>query len=85
MGRFPNSAYTTNKVPTETQEQIALMEWAAVMQGRYAELALLFHIPNEGKRSYQVGGQMRRMGLKRGVPDLFCLLRGAAGTGCSWR
>ena len=70
MGRFPNSAYPTN--PTETQEQIALIDWAAVMQGRYAELALLFHIPNEGKRSYQAGGQMRRMGLKRGVPDL-CL------------
>ena len=69
MGRFPNNAY--RDYPTEAQEQIALLDWAAVMQGRYAELALLFHIPNEGKRSYQVGGQMRRMGLKRGVPDLF--------------
>lgn len=62
---------TRNNTPTETQEQIALLDWAAVMQGRYKELALLFHIPNEGKRSYRVGVELRRMGLKRGVPDLF--------------
>lgn len=60
-----------NDTPTETQEQIALLDWAAVMQGRYKELALLFHIPNEGKRSYRVGVELRLMGLKRGVPDLF--------------
>lgn len=61
-----------NNTPTETQEQIALLDWAAVMQGRYKELSLLFHIPNEGKRSERYGRELRRMGLKRGVPDL-CL------------
>lgn len=60
-----------NNTPTETQEQIALLDWAAVMQGRFPELTLLFHIPNEGKRSYRVGVELRLMGLKRGVPDLF--------------
>lgn len=56
---------------TETQEQTLLFEWADVMQGKYPELAMLFHVPNEGKRSYIAGKQLRNMGLKRGVPDVF--------------
>lgn len=31
----------------------------------------VIHIPNEGKRSYQYGAMLRRMGLRRGFPDLF--------------
>lgn len=60
-----------DQCPSETQEQIWLFEWAAAMQGKCPELALLFHVPNEGKRSYVVGKQLRAMGLKRGVPDVF--------------
>ena len=37
-------------VPTEDEEQIAVMSWAALMEGRYPELRLLHHIPNGGKR-----------------------------------
>lgn len=59
-------------IPTEAQEQTMLIEWAEMMQGRYPELALLFHIPNEGRRSYQYGRELKRQGLKKGVPDL-CL------------
>lgn len=35
-------------------------------------LKLLYHIPNEGKRSVSYGAALRRQGMKRGVPDL-CL------------
>jgi len=34
------------------------------------ELGLIYHIPNEGKRSPQEGARLKREGLKAGVPDL---------------
>lgn len=59
-------------MPTESEEQQALFQWASIQAGRYPELALLYHIPNEGKRSRATGGRMRAEGLKPGVPDI-CL------------
>lgn len=56
----------------ETGEQQAVLEWAALQSGKWPELELLYHIPNEGKRSGAAGEALRRMGMKRGVPDL-CL------------
>lgn len=60
------------RIPTEAQEQFALFRWAAYEAGRWPELHLLYHIPNEGKRSVVTGGRMRQEGLKKGVPDI-CL------------
>ena len=31
----------------------------------------IIHIPNEGKRSPRQGKELKEMGLRRGVPDLF--------------
>lgn len=59
-------------IPTESEEQQALFRWAEWASGQYPELKLLYHIPNEGKRSKGTGGRMRAEGLKKGVPDL-CL------------
>ena len=59
-------------VPTESQEQQRLFQWAKMEQGKYPELALLYHIPNEGKRSRITGRRMVAEGLKKGVPDI-CL------------
>lgn len=59
-------------VPTESIEQQHLFAWAAFMEGRYPEIALMYHIPNEGKRSKATGGRLRAEGLKKGVPDI-CL------------
>ena len=59
-------------VPTESQEQKRLFQWAKMEQGKYPELALLYHIPNEGKRSLATGRRMVAEGLKKGVPDI-CL------------
>lgn len=56
-------------VPLEEAEQCALMEWAAYNAGKWPELRLLYHIPNEGKRSKRTGAQLKRQGLKSGVPD----------------
>ena len=57
---------------TELTEQQAVMEWAEYQTGKYPELKLLYHIPNEGKRSVVNGANLKKAGLKKGVPDL-CL------------
>lgn len=36
-------------IPNESEEQQALFEWKERMLGKYPELKLLHHIPNEGK------------------------------------
>lgn len=61
----------TKPIPTEAQEQKALFEWAEWAKHRYPELALMFHVPNEAKRSYALGREMKAQGMKAGVPDLF--------------
>lgn len=55
---------------SEHTEQVALFEWAAWNTPRLPELALLMHIPNGGKRSRGVAGQLKAAGVKAGVPDL---------------
>ena len=40
--------------------------------GARPELNLLYHIPNEGKRSVKTGARLKAEGLKKGVPDV-CL------------
>lgn len=56
----------------EHQEQKALFKWAKMREKRVPELALLYAIPNAGKRSKAVAGRMKAEGLKAGVPDM-CL------------
>lgn len=57
---------------TEQQEQINLIKWTQQpsIRGVYPELALLFHIPNERPDKVQAA-ILKKMGVKRGVPDLF--------------
>ena len=59
-------------VPSESDEQKALMRWTKYNSGRWPELERLYHIPNEGQRDPRVGARMRDEGMKKGVPDL-CL------------
>lgn len=56
------------EVPSEENEQIALVEWVAYFTqvGKY-----LIHIPNEGKRSWCQGKKQKKLGLTAGVSDLF--------------
>ena len=60
------------RVNRETQEQIALMMWCEFQKNMHPELGLIFHIVNEGKRSARTGAELKRMGMKKGVPDI-CL------------
>ena len=58
--------------PSESVEQQGLFRWANYMSGQYPALLLMYHIPNEGKRSRSTGARMKAEGLKPGVPDI-CL------------
>lgn len=57
--------------PTEEEEQITLFNWAKMQIGRYPELRMMFHIPNEGKRSDITGARMKASGMRKGVSDIF--------------
>lgn len=56
----------------ESVEQICLFRWAEYAKGKHPELDLLYHIPNEGKRTASAGARLKQEGLKPGVPDI-CL------------
>lgn len=60
------------RVPTESTEQQCLFRWARSQVCVHPELALLHHIPNEGKRSAAGGRRMKAEGLLPGMPDI-CL------------
>lgn len=70
--KLPKTKAHDLPVPTEEDEQTALFQWAEWESGVHPELRLMFHVPNEGKRSMVQAAIMRRMGLKAGVPDI-CL------------
>ena len=56
----------------EADEQAALFEWAGVMSHTYPELKLMHHIPNGGSRHKAEAANLKRQGVKAGVPDI-CL------------
>ena len=57
-------------VPMESAETSMVVRWALYHEQMWPELAMLYHIPNEGKRTVRTGAQMKREGMKSGVPDL---------------
>ena len=70
--RQPSSSRVLRDCPTEDAEQMALIKWrdeSALLQE--PRLALLYHIPNGKRRSKAAAGQLKAMGVKRGIPDLF--------------
>lgn len=59
-------------VPTEHQEQCALVEWFDV---RYPRLrGRLAAVPNGGARHKAVAGQLKAEGVRKGYPDLQLLV-----------
>lgn len=59
-------------IPTEAQEQAALFARCKAMEWKYPELRLLHHIPNGGSRNAAEAANLKRQGVKPGVPDI-CL------------
>ena len=63
-------------VPTESQEQAALITWwhsYAATKG--IDERLLFSIPNGANKSIAQAMKFKREGLRKGVPDLFLAMR----------
>lgn len=58
-------------ISQEAVEQINLMKWTEYMSGRYPEIKLLFHVPNGGSRNRIEAANLKKQGVKAGVPDLF--------------
>lgn len=57
------------KTHTESNEQIAAMDW---LRAQHPKIALLtMHIGNERKATYYAGYIMKRMGVLKGASDLF--------------
>ena len=72
LGKKPQKKKKVDrKHPTEAQEQSAVFTWANMSLGKYPELRLLFAIPNGGSRHILEAVNLKRQGLKAGVPDLF--------------
>ena len=54
----------------EHLEQVAFFDWAESMLAEIPQLALLYAVPNGGKRSIAVAGKLKMEGVKPGVPDV---------------
>ena len=57
-------------IPTESQEQRCLFEWAALQKGKHPELGLLYAVPNGSFRHKATAGRLKAEGVKAGVPDV---------------
>jgi len=55
----------------ESDHQIALFQWAKLMQAQHPELSLLHSIPNGGKRSIREAARLKKEGALAGVSDIF--------------
>lgn len=62
------------QIASEHQEQVALFEWAALMEPQIPELGLMFAVPNGGKRPAATAARLKDEGVKPGVPDTFLLV-----------
>lgn len=54
----------------EALEQSILINWCNLQKCKYPELDLIFHIPNGGTRNKREAANLKKQGVKAGVPDL---------------
>lgn len=57
---------------SEHDEQVEVISWCKLNEGRYPDLEMIYAVPNAGKRSIGAAQYYIAEGLKSGVPDL-CL------------
>ena len=56
----------------EHLQQVAIFQWLLWHEARYPELAMIFAVPNGGKRAPRTAVAMKAEGQKAGVPDIWC-------------
>ena len=64
----PAYTMTSNKAPTEHEEQVALFQWAE--GSGITELEMLHSTPMGGYRPPHIGAMLKEEGAKRGYPDI---------------
>lgn len=60
-----------NMKRSESTEQMTLIDWCNINTCIYPELELIYHIPNEGKRSNYQGKKLNNQGYKAVVCNGF--------------
>lgn len=61
----------TYSLNTEDQEQRILIEWCELNRQKYPQLDSIFAVPNGKMRHPAIAAQLKKEGVKSGVPDLF--------------
>lgn len=56
--------------PLEAEEQKMLFKWAEIMEQQYPELHFMYHVPNGGRRRTKEAANLKKEGVKPGVPDV---------------
>ena len=64
--------YVPRVTTSEAEEQAAVLKWAELMSHKHPCLKWMYHCPNGGSRNVAEAANLKRMGVKPGVPDL-CL------------
>lgn len=64
--------YVPRVTTSEAEEQMKVIKWAELMSNKHPCLKWLYHTPNGGSRNVAEAANLKRMGVKAGVPDL-CL------------
>lgn len=59
-----------NKKRSEATEQERVINWCVYNASEHPELKLIYHIPNGGSRNQLEAANLKRQGVKAGVPDL---------------
>ena len=57
----------------EAVQQKMVIEWCEWNSNKFEELKWIFHCPNEAKRNPKTGAELKRLGMRAGVPDLLLL------------
>ena len=58
-------------LPTEHEEQVELISWCDRMAAEIPELGLIYACPNGGARHIKVAMDLKKEGVRAGIPDLF--------------
>lgn len=59
-----------NRKRSEATEQEIVINWCEYNSQRHPELKLIYHVPNGGSRNQLEAVNLKRQGVKAGVPDL---------------
>lgn len=65
------------KEPSENQIQAAFFHWCALNEKKHPALSLIFAVPNGSHKSPAARSLFKATGLKSGVPDVCCPVRGS--------